>query len=109
MKTSVCTRGAEGNVLPAAATPGTGLPSSAIRVNPATVAAAPAPLKPCVCDPTIDGTCMRRPAFTKRTRTVPVGGIPAVTGTGGAPVTPAVAWNNDSEGLVLLSATPLIK
>ena len=42
------------------------------------VADAPAPLNPCVCDPTIEGTCMRRPAFTSRARTVPV--IPWVTG-----------------------------
>src|SRR5215472_6021525 len=37
IKTSVCTRGAAGTVVaPATCTPGTGLPSSAINVNPLT-------------------------------------------------------------------------
>src|SRR6516225_8112398 len=88
INTSVCTRGAGAVVLvAAAATPGMTLPSSAIRVNPGTVAAAPAPLNPWVNDPTIEGTCMRNPALTRRTRTVPV--IPVVTGV--VPLTPAVA------------------
>ena len=81
--------------------PGSGLPSSAISENPAGGTVAGATAIP-VCDPTIDGTCMRKPAFTKRTKTVPV--VPAVT-----PVTGEVA---NSEGLgvtalALLNATPL--
>src|SRR5579871_4868887 len=107
MNTSVCTRGA-GSVPPAVAVngPGTGLPSSAIRVNPPTapvVVADCAPLtQPVVCDPTMEGTCIRRPAFTRRTRTLPA--IPVVTGAGGEPVTPAVAANSDAAELVLLNA-----
>src|SRR5215467_2892707 len=59
MNTSLWTRG----------TPGNGLPSSAISENPdgGTVAGATAAL---VCGPTIDGTCMRKPALTMRTKTV---------------------------------------
>ena len=83
------------------------LPSSAIKVNPLTVAAAPAPVKPCVSEPTIEGTCMRRPAFTMRTRTVPV--IPVVTGAGGVPLTPAEAANSEAVALVLLNASPSIR
>src|SRR5580704_9461707 len=94
IKTSVCTRGAAGAlVAPATCTPGRGLPSSAINVNPATVADVPAPLKPVVLDPTMEGTCIRRPAFTRRANTVPV--IPVVTATGGVPAVPAVAANSE--------------
>jgi len=80
MNTSLCTRG----------TPGSTLPSSAISEKPG-VAGAP------VCAPTIDGTCMSRPAFTRRTSTVPV--------------TPAagVGENSDAAGCVLLKPTPLIR
>jgi len=35
-------------------------------------AARPAQTAVPVCEPTIEGTCMRRPAFTMRTNTVPV-------------------------------------
>src|SRR5438309_820739 len=78
MNTSLCTRG----------TPGSTLPSSAMSENPLT----PAP----VCAPTIDGTCMRKPAFTRRTRTLPV-----------APVATAVtaeAAKSEVDGLVLSKA-----
>src|SRR5579864_2097926 len=102
MNTSVLTRGAPATAAPVVLTPGmpgSGLPSSAINVNPVTGFAVavinPAPVKPVVCDPTIAGTCMRRPAFTRRTRTVPVPGIPEVAGTAGVPVTPAVAANSE--------------
>ena len=108
IKTSVCTRGAAGTMgAPGGATLGRTLPSSAIKVNPATVAAAPAPLNPRVNDPTIEGTCIRGLAFTRRARMVPL--IPVMTAVGGLPVTPAVAWNNDIAGLVLLNATPLMR
>jgi len=71
--TSLCTRGR----------PGSGLPSSAINWNPVTVVVAPAPFCPVVCDPTIAGTCIRKPAFTMRTKTVavtPVSGRPEQRG-----------------------------
>src|SRR6266702_7879682 len=55
MNTSLCTRG----------TPGNGFPSSAMRENPPVF---PLP----VVDPTIEGTCMREPALTIRTNTLPV-------------------------------------
>src|ERR1700722_402848 len=101
IKTSVCTLGAAGAVVaPTTCTPGTGLPSSAINVNPATVAACPAPEKPVVCDPTIEGTCIRRPAFTRRAKTVPVIGLAAV---------PGVAANSEVDAPVLLNGTPLIR
>ena len=93
MNTSVCTRGA-------VVACGMRLPSSAIKVNPVTVADPPVPLKPVVCDPTMAGTCMREPAFTRRTRTLPV--IVAVA-------VPEVAGNSDSVGLALLKPTPLIR
>jgi hypothetical protein len=105
IKRSVCTRGAPRF--------GIGLPSSAIKVNPATVADAPAPLNPVVDDPTIEGTCMRKPALTKRTRSVPVVEIPVVTGAGRPVVelmaVPAVAANREYNGLVLLNASPLMR
>ena len=53
-----------------------------------------------VCDPTIDGTCMRKPAFTMRTKTVPE--IPVVA-------VPAVALNTEAAAFVLLNAAPLIR
>src|SRR6516165_12578654 len=101
MNTSVCTLGAAtwpdrfrlGNKF------GTTFPSSAISVNPPTVAEAPAPLKPVVCDPTIEGTCMRRPAFTRRARTVPVHAPAQV---------PCDTAHYEGAGFVLLNATPLI-
>src|SRR5215472_12542940 len=87
MKTSVCTRGAAGAVVaPATCTPGTGRPSSAINANPLTVAVAPAPLKPWVSDPTMEGTCIREPAFTRRAKIVPL--IPVVTGEGAGATAP---------------------
>ena len=65
-----------------------------------------------ICDPTIEGTCIRDPALTRRTSTVPVAEIPVVTGvvTGGVPevVVPAVAANNELSGVVRLNPTPLI-
>ena len=60
---------------------------------------------------------MRKPAFTRRTRTVPL--IPHVTGmvavvvqplvVAVADATPAVAWNTDDAGLILSNARPLIR
>ena len=50
-----------------------------------------------VTDPTIEGTCMRKPALTKRTKTDPVPPVAGETG------------NSELEGLVLLNATPLIR
>src|SRR5580704_11928537 len=80
IKTSVCTRGAAGAaVAPATCTPGTGLPSSAIKVNPLTGAVAvPDPLNPVVSELTMEGTCIRRPALTRRAKIVPA--IPLVVG-----------------------------
>src|SRR5215469_2877803 len=92
INTSVCTRGADRF--------GRGFPSSAIRVNPGTVAAAPAPLNPCVNEPTIEGTCMRKPALTRRTKTVPVTGVVAELGTAG---------NIEFPGMFLLNARPLMR
>src|SRR5215813_3914996 len=82
MKTSFCTR----------VTPGSGFPSSAINPRPGT-AGVP------VCDPTIAGTCIRKPAFTIRTSTEPVvlrvwAGFDA---------------NNEFDDCVLSKPTPLIK
>src|SRR5437016_14584848 len=82
--TSLCTRGM----------PGSGLPSSAISEKPEGGVVAGATATP-VCVPTIDGTCMRRPAFTKRTSTFPV-----TTADG-------QAGNHEANALVLLNATPL--
>src|SRR3974390_3124838 len=58
-------------------TPGRGLPSSAITLKPVTIGFVP-PVAPATCDPTIAGTCMRKPALTRRTKTdpvVPVAGV----------------------------------
>src|SRR5215472_2985544 len=85
MNTSLWTRG----------TPGNGLPSSAISENPDGGTVAGATATP-VCDPTIDGTCMRKPALTMRTSTVPV----TLAGR---------AWNSEAEALVLLNADPLMR
>src|SRR6266403_5059564 len=100
INTSLCTRG----------TPGKRLPSSAISEKPAGGTVAGATAIP-VCDPTIEGTCMRKPALTKRTKTFPV--IPVVTGVT-TPVVlvvvPAMARNNEGlmvAVLALLNATPL--
>src|SRR5215469_6900825 len=109
IKTWVCTRGAAGTVaLPATCTPGTVLPSSAIKVNPLTVAVVvPGPLKPVVSELTMEGTCIRRPAFTRRAKTVPV--IPEVTGAGVPPGIPAYAANSEDDAAVLLKARPLMR
>src|SRR6516165_5136745 len=89
IKTSVWTRGAAGTLAaPATCTPGTVLPSSAIKVNPLTVAAAePDPLKPVVSEVTMEGTCIRRPAFTRRAKIVPL--ILVVAGAVAPPGLPA--------------------
>src|SRR5215469_12249112 len=107
IKTWVCTRGAAGTVvLPATCTPGTVLPSSAIKVNPLTVAGAePAPLKPVVDELTMEGTCIRRPAFARRAKTVPV--IPEVTGA--LVGMPAYAANTEAAAWVLSNARPLMR
>lgn len=63
IKMSVCTFGNPGNTLP----------SSATIEKPGTPAVA-------VIEPTMEGTCMRKPAFTKRSRTVPVTGAVDVPG-----------------------------
>src|SRR5215472_6127802 len=109
IKTSVCTRGAPGAaVAPATCTPGTGLPSSAIKVNPLTVAVVePDPLKPVVSELMMEGTCIRRPAFARRAKIVPV--IPVVTGVVAPPGTPAYAANTEAAGLALLNARPLMR
>src|SRR5438105_11150448 len=87
MNTSLCTRG----------TPGSTLPSSAISENPEGGVVAGATATP-VCAPTIDGTCMRRPALTRRTSTVPVTG---------ALLEPGAAANSEAEEFVLSKARPL--
>src|SRR5215469_2178529 len=96
IKTSVWTRGAAGTVAaPATCTPGTVLPSSAIKV------------KPVVSELTMEGTCIRRPAFARRAKIVPV--IPVVTGVVAPPGTPAYAANTEAAGLALLNARPLMR
>ena len=70
--------------------PGRGLPSSAIRPMPG-VAVVP------VKEPTIEGTCMRKPAFTMRTKTLPV------TPEAGA------AANRELPDFVRSKATPLMR
>jgi len=50
-----------------------------------------------VTDPTIAGTCMRRPALTSRTSTLPVTPVVATVG------------NNERVELVLSNATPLMR
>ena len=55
-----------------------------------------------VCDPTIEGTCMREPALTMRTRTV-LGAVPA------ASVDAGLAANNELLACVLSNPTPLIR
>src|SRR3974390_595741 len=100
------------NVLPAAintsllilGTPGRGLPSSAMILNPPTIgfAAVPgAPVAPATCDPTIAGTCMRNPALTRRTKTLPL--VPAVAGA----IVAGEIEKADAVAFVLLNATPL--
>src|ERR1700756_2966751 len=97
MNTSLCTRGADG---------GSGLPSSAISVNPLarTVLPVVEAEGPIVCAPTIEGRCIRRPALTRRTSTLPV----AVAVAGVAEIA-ADALNSDAAALVLSNATPLIR
>src|SRR6266403_6036106 len=87
INTSLCTRGM----------PGRRLPSSAISEKPAGGTVAGATAAP-ICDPTIEGTCMRKPALTKRTKTDPVTGVAAV---------PGKAANSEAGALVLLKADPL--
>src|SRR5215469_1081827 len=91
MNTSLWTRG----------TPGNGLPSSAISENPDGGTVAGATAAP-VCGPTIDGTCMRKPALTMRTKTVVGPEVGATAGFGCAP-------NSEAEALVLLNADPLMR
>src|SRR2546426_4109411 len=79
--TSLCTR----------ETPGRRFPSSATRLNPGTAAATvggtvAGTTAGVLTAPTIDGTCMRKPALTKRTNTVPVIGVADVGGRGGTRV-----------------------
>jgi hypothetical protein len=87
MNTSLCTRG----------TPGSTLPSSAIKANPPGGVHAVAGVQGAV-DPTIEGTCMRRPALTRRTSMLPETGVVAA---------PVSAGNNEAEACVLSNATPL--
>ena len=49
-----------------------------------------------VKEPTIEGTCMRRPAFTRRSKTFPV-----------TPV--GETGKSEAAALVLLNATPLMR
>src|SRR5271169_3508025 len=72
INTSLCTR----------ETPGRGLPSSATREKPGTGAAVvpDATTAGVVREPTIEGTCMRKPALTRRTKTFPVTGAATVPG-----------------------------
>src|SRR5215471_19057252 len=109
IKTSVWTRGAAGTVVaPATCTPGTVLPSSAIKVNPLTGAVAePDPLKPVVSELTMEGTCIRRPAFTRRAKTVPV--IPVVAGGVVPPGMPTYAANSEDIAWVLSNPRPLMR
>ncbi len=59
------------------------------------------PFAPATCDPTIEGTCIRKPALTMRTRTDPV--VPAA----GA-IVAGVIGKSEAAAFVLLNATPLI-
>src|SRR5271165_6387123 len=81
-------------------TPGRGLPSSAMILKPVTMGFVP-PVAPATCDPTIAGTCIRKPALTRRTKTEPV--VPAV----GA-IIAGVTGKSEPPALVLLNGTPLI-
>ena len=78
--------------------PGGTLPSSAIRANPPGHAVAGATGVQGTVDPTIEGTCMRKPALTRRTSRLPETGAAAA---------PMDAANTEPAGLVLLKATPL--
>src|SRR5271166_6095926 len=80
-------------------TPGRGLPSSAMILKPVTMGFVP-PVAPATCDPTIAGTCIRKPALTRRTKTepVPVAGAMAA----------GVIGKSEAAAAVLLNATPLI-
>ncbi len=89
MNTSLCTLG----------TPGSRLPSSAISAKPGTVAA---PVCAVVVELTIEGTCMCRPALTRRTSTLPEAGAAAVP----VPAVPVVAANRLEAMCVLSKATP---
>ncbi len=74
--------------------PGWTLPSSAISAKPE---AAGAPGNVTTRVPTMDGTCMRRPALTKRTRIWPVKGVMLFTAT------------CERAGLLRSNAMPLIR
>src|ERR1700686_5811493 len=87
IKRSLCTLG----------TPGKTLPSSATIEKPLILELV-VPTGCVVSDPTIEGTCMREPAFTNRTKTFPVPGVSPVAG---------LTANNGDGGLVLLNATPI--
>src|SRR5208283_5144949 len=79
-------------------TPGRGLPSSAITLKPVTMGFVP-PVAPAACDPTIAGTCIREPALTSRTRTLPVPEAGAIVA--------GEIGNSEPPAFVLLNATPL--
>src|SRR5438309_8150951 len=83
MNTSLCTRG----------TPGSTLPSSAMSEKPETAAV------PLVWAPTIEGTCIRRPAFTSRTSTVPPAATPVL----------GVGAYTERAGAVLSNPRPLTR
>jgi hypothetical protein len=50
-----------------------------------------------VCDPTIEGTCMRKPAFTKRTKIFPVTAVAGKVG------------NSEFATTFLLKVAPLMR
>src|SRR5437660_12918551 len=95
MNTSLCTRG----------TPGKGLPSSAISEKPPGGSAGATAVP--VCDPTTEGTCIRRAAFTMRSKTVPV--IAVVTVRPVDASVPAAALNSEGAAFVLSIDAPLIR
>ena len=90
MNTSLCPCG----------TPGATLPSSAINANPPGHVVAGANGVQGNVDPTIEGTCIRRPALTRRTSKVPETGVAAA---------PVSAGNTEAEACVLSNAMPLIR
>src|SRR5271169_1814394 len=85
IKRSLCTLG----------TPGETLPSSAMIEKPLILEVV-VPTACEVSDPTIEGTCMREPAFTNRTKTFPPGVSPVA----------GLTANNEDAALVRLNATP---
>src|ERR1700676_26482 len=87
--------------------PGSTLPSSATSVMPGTGAVAGP-----VVGPTIDGTCMRRPALTRRTSTLPATvGVHVVAGDTGVQVAldSGLTGYRDAATLVVSNARPLIR